>query len=101
METKIQALNEPPKIPIVMQSHAEFTLMFDTVFSIFSSNDLKLGEFLWAKSQSYIYQHFKQHNCPFLQVNKRQVVQDAHHEMDMIISFAVCKSEEHKHLYMT
>lgn len=47
-----------------MQSHAEFTLIFDTVFSTFSSNDLKLGEFLWAKSKSYIYQHFKQHSPP-------------------------------------
>lgn len=90
-----------------MQSHAEFTLIFDTVFSTFSSNDLKLGEFLWAKSKSYIYQHFKQHsppphqhNCPFLHVNKKQVIQDPHHEVDMI-SVTVCKSEAHKHLYTT
>lgn len=78
-----------------MQSHAEFTLIFDTVFSTFSSNDLKLGEFLWAKSKSFI--NILNNTTPppinatalSCKVNKKQVIQDAHHEIDMIISVAV------------
>ena len=31
-------------------TNTEFTLMVDTVFSTFSSKDLKLGEFLWGQN---------------------------------------------------
>lgn len=40
--------------PNLLHKHTESTLIVDTVFSTFSSKDLKLGEFLWGQKISHL-----------------------------------------------
>lgn len=51
--------------PNLLHKHTESTLIVDTVFSTFSSKDLKLGEFLWGQEISHLSElrAFKQAIC--------------------------------------